>query len=69
MVLIFHFTKCYIIKGKVLDGTCVYGKYDGTIASEKFNETSQICTISGIHEKYNGGLEIRCCGSKYHKLE
>nr|XP_022295425.1 uncharacterized protein LOC111105424 [Crassostrea virginica] len=55
--------------GKAVDGTCVYGKYDGTIASEKFNETSQICTISGIHEKYNGGLEIRCCGNGTYRPE
>ena len=69
MDLIFPFSICYIIKGNVQDGKCVYRKYDDTIPSEEFNETSQICTISGIHEKYNGGLEIRCCGSKYHKLE
>ncbi|XP_078314433.1 uncharacterized protein LOC111103686 isoform X5 [Crassostrea virginica] len=52
-----------------VNGTCVYGKYDGTIASEEFNETSQICTISGIYEKYNGGLEIKCCGNGTYSPE
>lgn len=48
----------------VVDSECVYTKID-EILGEKFNTTTQICCKgSGVHDKYQLGQEVECCGGK-----
>lgn len=53
----------------VVDSECVYTKID-EILGEKFNTTTQICCKgSGVHDKYQLGQEVECCGGKKFQLK
>lgn len=48
----------------VVDNECVYTKID-EILGAKFNATTEICCKgSGVHDKYQLGYEVECCGGK-----
>eukprot|EP00105_Crassostrea_gigas_P014215 XP_011430801.1 PREDICTED: uncharacterized protein LOC105330648 [Crassostrea gigas] len=53
----------------VVDSECVYTKID-EILGEKFNTTTQICCKgSGVHDKYQLGQEVECCGERIYRKE
>ncbi|XP_052712067.1 uncharacterized protein LOC128186309 [Crassostrea angulata] len=53
---------------KVVGGECVFTQND-TIDSTEFDNTTQICcSRSGVHDRYQQGQEVDCCGEGIYRL-
>lgn len=49
----------------VVGDQCVYTRNE-TIIEKTFNATAELCcSMSGVHYRYQQGLEAKCCGGKY----
>ncbi|XP_062586601.1 galaxin-like [Saccostrea cucullata] len=51
---------CYVIK------TCVFTVNDLVVEKKNFND-SEICCKHGVHDKYNVGERIECCGGRTYR--
>lgn len=53
----------------VVGDQCVYTRNE-TIIEKTFNATAELCcSMSGVHYRYQQGLEAKCCGGKYRYKE
>uniref|UniRef100_A0A8W8JFJ0 Uncharacterized protein n=1 Tax=Magallana gigas TaxID=29159 RepID=A0A8W8JFJ0_MAGGI len=59
-----------VLYGKAVakGGECVFTQND-TIDSTEFDNTTQICcSRSGVHDRYQQGQEVDCCGEGIYRL-
>lgn len=54
---------------RVVGDQCVYTRNE-RIIEKTFNATAELCcSMSGVHYRYQQGLEAKCCGEKIYKPE
>lgn len=62
--MLYIYIKCRLVVG----GECVFTQND-TIDSTEFDNTTQICcSRSGVHDRYQQGQEVDCCGGKNKRI-